>query len=256
MSSNYQLVKTSEKDLTQHFLKFYNHVRNEWKKLISILKENKTISDENYKMFKRMENKSNHMQADILDESIWSISRNQPVANHLRFVISVIYSISDLERMADYVINCVNIIRQNKLTSLAIGIILNAFKLSYICMEKIFKLLETKEKIKVDPIYAYHQANIVMNYYRIEYKEILKDLSEIIYDKNTPQQIETILSSVSIIVKYAERNVDHAVNILENFIYVRESNFFFNKHLTQSLDFDDINTSEVYTKKTKSKKQK
>ena len=56
--------------------------------------------------------------------------------------------------------------------------------------------------------------------------------------------------------KYAERNVDHAVNILENFIYVRESNFFFNKHLTQSLDFDDINTSEVYTKKTKSKKQK
>ncbi len=231
MSSNYQLVKTSEKDLTQHFLKFYNHVRNEWKKLISILKENKTISDENYKMFKRMENKSNHMEADILDESIWSISRNQPVANHLRFVISVIYSISDLERMADYVINCVNIIRQNKLTSLAIGIILNAFKLSYICMEKIFKLLETKEKIKVDPIYAYHQANIVMNYYRIEYKEILKD-------------------------KYAERNVDHAVNILENFIYVRESNFFFNKHLTQSLDFDDINTSEVYTKKTKSKNQK
>ena len=256
MSSNYQLVKTSEKDLTQHFFKFYNHVRNEWKKLISILKENKTISDENYKMFKRMENKSNHMQADILDESIWSISRNQPVANHLRFVISVIYSISDLERMADYVINCVNIIRQNKLTNHAIGIILNAFKLSYNCMEKIFKLLQTKEKIKVDPICAYHQANIVMNYYRTEYKDILKDLSEIIYDKNTPQQIETILSSISIIVKYAERNVDHAVNILENFIYVRESNFFFNKHLTQSLDFDDINTSEVYTKKTKSKNQK
>ena len=115
---------------------------------------------------------------------------------------------------------------------------------------------KTKEKIKVDPIYAYHQANIVMNCYRTEYKDILKDLSEIIYDKNTPQQIETILSSISIIVKYAERNVDHAVNILENFIYVRESNFFFNKHLTQSLDFDDINTSEVYTKKTKSKKQK
>ena len=131
MSSNYQLVKTSEKDLTQHFFKFYNHVRNEWKKLISILKENKTISDENYKMFKRMENKSNHMEADILDESIWSISRNQPVANHLRFVISIIYSISDLERMADYVINCVNIIRQNKFTNYAIAIALDAFKLSF-----------------------------------------------------------------------------------------------------------------------------
>ena len=256
MSSNYQLVKTSEKELTQHFFKFYHHVRNEWKKLIAILKESKTISDENYKVFKKMENKSNHMEADILDESIWSISRNQPVANHLRFVISIIYSISDLERMADYVINCVNIIRQNKFTNYAIAVALDAFKLSFDCMEKIFKLLETKEKIKVDPIVAYHQANVVINYYRTEYKEILKDLSKIIYDKNTPEQIETILSSISIIVKYSERNVDHSVNILENFIYVRESNFFFNKHLNQSLDFDDLNTSEVATKKAKSKKQK
>ena len=254
MSSNYELVKTSEKDLTQHFFKFYRHVRNEWKKLIDTLKESKTISDECYKTFKKMENKSNHMEADILDESIWSISRNQPVANHLRFVISIIYSISDLERMADYVINCVNIIRQNKLTNRAVEIILDAFKLSYACMEKIFGLLETREKIKVDPVAAYYQANLVMNNYRKQHKEILKDLSEIMYGKNTPEQIEIILSSISIIVKYAERNVDHTVNILENFVYVKESNFFFNKHLTQSLDFDDLNMSQVESKKIKFKK--
>ena len=241
MSTNYGLVRTSEKELTQNLLKFYKHVKKSWLDLIRILTHKTNISNEDYKMLQKNENKSNHMEANILNESIWSISRNQPVANHLRFVISIIYSISDLERMADYVIDTANIIRQNKINKEAISIIRESFKLSYACMNSLLKNLETKDKIKIDPNFAYKLANKILNFYRIKYKEINKKLSNIIFDKNTPKQIEDVLSSISIITKYSERNVDHAVNILENFIYVRESNFFFSKHKNPSLDFDSLN---------------
>ncbi|MDE7433614.1 MAG: hypothetical protein K2M43_00445, partial [Mycoplasmoidaceae bacterium] len=33
------------------------------------------------------------------------MSKNQPVGNHLRFIIAILNSITDLERMADYVMS-------------------------------------------------------------------------------------------------------------------------------------------------------
>ena len=142
MSANYGLVRESERELTRNLLKFYRHVKNNWKDLISSLSKNTTISNEEYQKFQKDENKSNRMEADILNECIWSISRNQPVANHLRFAVSIIYSISDLERMADYIINSVNIIRQNNFNKEAISIIKESFKLSYKCMSDLLKPLE------------------------------------------------------------------------------------------------------------------
>ncbi len=256
MSANYGLVRMSERELTQNLLKFYKHVKKSWMNLISILTQKTNISGENYKMFQKKESKSNHMEANILNESIWSISRNQPVANHLRFVISIIYSISDLERMADYIMDIANIIRQNKFNKEAISVIRESLKLSYACMNSLLRNLETKDKIKIDPNFAYKLANKVLNFYRIKYKEINKKLSNIIFDKNSPKQIEDILTSISIITKYSERNVDHAVNILENFIYVRESNFFFSKHKNSSLDFDSLNLSPLQKLSKKKKTNK
>ena len=193
------------------------------------------------------------MEADILNETIWSISRNQPVANHLRFAVSIIYSISDLERMADYVMNSINIIKNNNFNEEVLDIIKDAYKLSYDCMNNLLKTLTTKDKIKIDAALAYKLANKTLNDYRIKHKDITKRLSKVIFDKNTPKQIDEILSSVSIIIKYSERNIDHAVNIIENFIYVRESNYFVNKHSNKTLDFDNLNLNkqETLTKKEK-----
>ena len=253
MSANYVLVRTSEKELTQKLLKFYRHVKKSWSNLITLISKHTKITNNIYKQFQTNENKSNHMEADILNETIWSISRNQPVANHLRFAVSIIYSISDLERMADYVMNSVNIIKNNNFNEEVLDIIKDAYKLSYDCMNNLLKTLTTKDKIKIDAALAYKLANKTLNDYRIKHKDITKRLSKVIFDKNTPKQIDEILSSVSIIIKYSERNIDHAVNIIENFIYVRESNYFVNKHSNKTLDFDNLNLNkqETLTKKEK-----
>ena len=253
MSANYVLVRTSEKELTQKLLKFYRHVKKSWSNLITLISKHTKITNDIYKQFQTNENKSNHMEADILNETIWSISRNQPVANHLRFAVSIIYSISDLERMADYVMNSINIIKNNNFNEEVLDIIKDAYKLSYDCMNNLLKTLTTKDKIKIDAALAYKLANKALNDYRIKHKDITKRLSKVIFDKNTPKQIDEILSSVSIIIKYSERNIDHAVNIIENFIYVRESNYFVNKHSNKTLDFDNLNLNkqETLTKKEK-----
>lgn len=256
MSANYVLVRISEKELTQKLLKFYRHVKKSWSNLITLISKHTKITNNIYKQFQTNENKSNHMEADILNETIWSISRNQPVANHLRFAVSIIYSISDLERMADYVMNSVNIIKNNNFNEEVLDIIKDAYKLSYDCMNNLLKTLTTKDKIKIDAALAYKLANKALNDYRIKHKDITKRLSKVIFDKNTPKQIDEILSSVSIIIKYSERNIDHAVNIIENFIYVRESNYFVNKHSNKTLDFDNLNLSKQETLTKKKRKTK
>lgn len=256
MSANYVLVRISEKELTQKLLKFYRHVKKSWSNLITLISKHTKITNNIYKQFQTNENKSNHMEADILNETIWSISRNQPVANHLRFAVSIIYSISDLERMADYVMNSINIIKNNNFNEEVLDIIKDAYKLSYDCMNNLLKTLTTKDKIKIDAALAYKLANKALNDYRIKHKDITKRLSKVIFDKNTPKQIDEILSSVSIIIKYSERNIDHAVNIIENFIYVRESNYFVNKHSNKTLDFDNLNLNKQETLTKKKRKTK
>ena len=256
MSANYVLVRISEKELTQKLLKFYRHVKKSWSNLITLISKHTKITNDIYKQFQTNENKSNHMEADILNETIWSISRNQPVANHLRFAVSIIYSISDLERMADYVMNSINIIKNSNFNEEVLDIIKDAYKLSYDCMNNLLKTLTTKDKIKIDAALAYKLANKALNDYRIKHKDITKRLSKVIFDKNTPKQIDEILSSVSIIIKYSERNIDHAVNIIENFIYVRESNYFVNKHSNKTLDFDNLNLNKQETLTKKKRKTK
>lgn len=249
MSANYGLVRTSERELTQKLLKFYRHVKKSWLSLITLISKHAKITNDIYKQFQNNENKSNHMEANILNETIWSISRNQPVANHLRFAISIIYSISDLERMSDYVMNSVNILKHNDFNDEILDILKDTYKLSYECMNKLLSTLTTKEKIKINAVLGYKLANKVLNDYRIKNKEITKRLFKVMFHKNTAKQIEEVLSSVSILIKYSERNIDHAVNIVENFIYVSQSNYFTNKHSNKTLDFDNLNISKQEQKR-------
>ncbi|MCF0227672.1 MAG: PhoU family transcriptional regulator, partial [Malacoplasma sp.] len=105
MAINYSMTKESEKILRKAFFNFYDHVYDSWKKLSDTYKRHEDISDLDLEKFFLYEDKSNSLEAEMLEECIWHISRNTPVASHLRFIISIIYSISDLERMADYVIS-------------------------------------------------------------------------------------------------------------------------------------------------------
>jgi phosphate uptake regulator len=64
--------------------------------------------------------------------------------------------------------------------------------------------------------------------YRKEYSEILKKLSSILKRK-TVNEIAGLFEGTIILIKHSERCIDHAINIAENFVYVKQSDFFFSK---------------------------
>ena len=98
-----------------------------------------------------MEEQSNHFEAEILDDCIWTISKYQPVANHLRFVISIINSIKDLERMADYVISTAKFIYlHDTFDEEQIDLIIEGIQASISAVTEILNLLTIKKEDKIN----------------------------------------------------------------------------------------------------------
>ena len=228
MPANYSLLKDSENELLERFRAFATHVISSWKKLYKTLQNKEPMSNETLMEFFELEDQSNHFEAEILDESIWAISKNQPVGNHLRFIIAILNSITDLERMADYVMSTAKFFnRHPKIDAKIYDLLVISIKDSSNYIEKILDCLTNKKAVE-----SYEAAVEYQRNYQKKYAETMVDLSKIMHSK-TAKQIADILTGTIIIFKHIERNVDHALNIAENFLYIKESNFFFSKKSKQ-----------------------
>lgn len=104
MSTNYNILLLSEKKLKDLVLQFVSLVHEMHSKLWR--DANKYIdSGDKGIIFDNCEKrvkKSQAMEDELLDECIWTISKDDPRANHLRFIISVIYSTKDIARACEY----------------------------------------------------------------------------------------------------------------------------------------------------------
>lgn len=262
MSTNYNIIKNSEKQLSNNFLNYFNHIKKTWTKLLNVLKTNKYIDDAEYDKFVKLEEKSNRFESTLLDQCIWNISSNQPLASHLRFVVSIINSLNNLERMGDYIISSARFIHENKANDKkVIDLLIDAIESSYVTMNKIIgtlfdenkNLVSIKKGTNYDPVSIYGQVLVISSEYRKKYKEIINEISKIIFEKKTVEQIQDLFAGAIIVIKYTERNVDHAINIVENFIYIRESNFFYEKYSKYSSN-SEMDHLEKINHKNKKKK--
>lgn len=228
MAANYSLLKDSENELLEKFRTFARHVIFSWKVLYKTLQTDETISEEQLHKFFELEDQSNHFEAEILDDSIWAISRNQPVGNHLRFIIAILNSITDLERMADYVMSTAKFFYTHKKVGNKIyDLLVSSIKDSSNYIEKILDCLMNKKAVE-----TYEVAVKYQRAYQDKYSNTMVELSKILHSK-TAKEIANILTGAIIIFKHVERNVDHALNIAENFLYIKESDFFFTKKSKQ-----------------------
>lgn len=228
MSANYSLLKDSENELLEKFQTFAKHVINSWKELHKVLQSNSTVSQEKLNHFFELEDQSNHFEAEILDDSIWAISKNQPIGNHLRFIIAILNSITDLERMADYVMSAAKFFyTHQKIDNKIANLLIASIKDSSSYVEKIFDCLMTKKAVE-----SYDVAVKYQKTYQEKYAAAMVELSKILHSK-TAKEIANILTGAIIVFKHVERNVDHALNIAENFLYIKESDFFFTKKSKQ-----------------------
>ena len=225
MPINFDTLKTSENNLRKLFLKFYSHVLASQDYLYKQFATSKKISAQTLQYIVTKEKIANQYEAQILDEASWIISKDQPRATHLRYLIAIMRSIKDLERMGDFVERITRILyHQTKLDNGLIKIICRLMKESYDFAKGICRNLHFDSKQNKN----YYVNNATSNFqdfskkYRAAFKEIGQKIFKSKRDINSKIAIFTAIKNI-------ERNADHAFNILENFIYISQPDFYFRK---------------------------
>ena len=104
MSTNYNILLKSEKKLKELTVSYLALIHEIHQKLWNDV--DKHVSSEDISLIfdntERRQKRSLVMEDELLDECIWTISKDDPRANHLRFIISVICSTKDLTRASEY----------------------------------------------------------------------------------------------------------------------------------------------------------
>ena len=155
----------------------------------------------------------NDLKRDIRDDSIWIISKDQPRASHLRFIIAILYSIKDNERISQYAYNVAKWINKYPLSLNMRSSIPLLLKKSNLFFQKIINVVssdsvnEYETEIKKDALE-----------YRSFYKEFVKGMIK----KNNLNSDESIdmYFNISLIFKCFERTVDHLLEIFKNFMLI------------------------------------
>lgn len=225
MAINYDTLKTSENFLKKLFLQFFDHVLESQKFLYESFYKTKKITDKQFRYLAKCEKQANQFEAQILDEASWIISKDQPRASHLRFLIAIIKSIKDLERMGDFVDRtCFILRRQKNIDPEVKHAVYCLMKDSYEFSLKIYRNIssgphQTKE-------YYTNYASKYFKSFSKSYRNYFTKIGEIIFnDKKDINRKIAIFTAI----KNIERNADHAFNILENFVYIGQPDFYFHK---------------------------
>ncbi|MCQ2956733.1 MAG: hypothetical protein MJ233_02600 [Mycoplasmoidaceae bacterium] len=148
-----------------------------------------------------------------------------PRAAHLRYLIAIIRSIRDLERMGDFNERIATILQHQKNIDDEIRkIICRLMQGSYDFAKEIYRNLKSGPHQTKD--YYVRRASVLFYEFGDKYRRGFKEVGEKIFrsrkDLNNKVAIFTAIKNI-------ERNADHAFNILENFVYIEEPNFYFTK---------------------------
>jgi phosphate uptake regulator len=136
-------------------------------------------------------------------------------------------SIKDLERIADYAVSAARFFANNKISDEMRGIMTDALKASLTATQKIFKALKTKTAME-----AYKVCQAAQTTFRKEYTAVITRLTTLLTNRSGEQVLKLFQGAI-VILKHIERIVDHAVNVSENFVFVKQSDFFFGKQSKQ-----------------------
>lgn len=230
MAINFDTLKTSENHLRQMFLKFYKHVLDSQDFLYTKFKQTKKFSAVNYQWIYKNEVKANQYEAQILDEASWIISKDMPRAAHLRYQIAIIRSIRDLERMGDFVDRVAQILKNQKsISNECHTIICRIMRESYDFSKEIYRNLNLSSNQNRN--YYLNRATPSFREFSSKYRAGFKNIGARIF-KNKKNLKEKI--AIFTALKYLERNADHSFNIIENFIYISDPNFYINKKVRKN----------------------
>lgn len=219
MAINYNSLIDSELKLKDYFFNFIELNYSLHKRVWELILKN-TLNEESIEEIIHNEEMSNNFERDILDECVWIISKDQPRASHLRFIISIIYSAKDLERISDYAVNIAKHFIGAKISKEEKEIF-NNISTEYIStMKKIISL------IKKENATSYYQEGKQVkknfcDFYSQQFEKLVKSKNKDIAH----------LDRVFYVLKSIDRTIDHFFNVFTNFKFVRSESISMTKNI-------------------------
>ncbi len=219
MAINYKSLIDSETKLKEYFFNFIELNYSLHKRVWELVLKNK-LNEETIEELLHTEEISNNLERDILDECVWIISKDQPRASHLRFIISIIYSTKDLERISDYAINIAKPYLENKMSKEEVKLFSDISSQYISTIKKIISLIK-----KENTISFYQEGKQVKkafsDYYVNEFKKIIKEY------KNNFEYFDRVLY----VMKSIDRTIDHFFNVFTNFKFIRSESISKTKNI-------------------------
>jgi phosphate transport system protein len=90
-------------------------------------------------------------------------------------------------------------------------------------MKKVFTSLKAKPVLE-----TYKITRSAHETFRKEYKLMINKLV-VLLKEQTPEEAAAMFHGGIIVLKHIERLIDHLANISENFVFIKQSDFFFDK---------------------------
>lgn len=227
MPINFNTLIKSENVLRQMFNKNFKHVINMHEQIYEVFRLKKTFDNNFLKKMQILECSSNKLEMDLLAEASWVISKDLPRATHLRFVLAIIRSAKDVERIGDFAYNITRFFCENrnidkKIKDLLINLISQSIK---ICKKIQIYIAENTKNTKK---YYIETATPLIKEFNKMYIRTFNKFNDLIFANKVISKNKLFISNI---IKYLDRNVDHAYNILENLIYINDPNFYKNNLL-------------------------
>ena len=159
------------------------------------------------------EKQINQMESDIEERCVVLIATEQPVAGELRFIISTLKAVRDLERCGDYACHvATTALHLNK--NIAVSVHKDLPEMAGICREMLKTTMEAYNKEKVElAVEVRKKDDIVDSLYLHSFKELLTDM------KQEPEHVKQA-HSLLFVGKCLERLADHIINICEEVEYI------------------------------------
>ncbi len=212
MATNYSMLKESEAELMKNFNNYFKSSIDIFDKLYKGTMTNKKISDTLMNEIHELEKGSDIRYTDLKADCIWIIQKDQPSASHLRFIVAIITSLKDIERMFDHAYSMAKFIIKYKADRKIVNFIKPLCLKSLECKNEIYKLFTTRNAGEARS----EVEKIQMKFYR-EYKKSIIDAITLIKSNSTS---ENDSSGLIIVLKNIERDIDHCDNVVSNFSYI------------------------------------
>lgn len=216
MAINFMSLAKSEIELKQSFNEYLTLCYNLYSRVGEILKKGK-VEESHIMEINEYKILAKEKKRDLRDDCIWIISKDQPRANHLRFIIAVLYSIRDIERIAEQSYNILwywkNSNLKQSLSEIINGIMLSSKKI----FKNMKKILEEKDVTK-----HYETMKNLSNDFKEKYRISLSEAIEKC-PSNKKEDFD-YMYTFSIIMKYIDRTFDHLFSIHQNFAMIKNNN--------------------------------